>query len=293
MNKAPTQKENTVLKIFNYLGGTFIFLGISYFVFANWDLLNDFTKIFTTLGSGIAAFILGMLLHASKKHDAASAAFFMLAGLLLPIGMHVTFEVLQCSWNIDTRNLFVSAVCLGIFLAALLLSPRTIFLFFTIVFASLFYLSVNNFLLSNILVSPHFAHYQIMALGVSYILLGYFLDNTKYQALTGPLYFFGCLFTLATSFCLGSIYLIGYSIKQWEIITPILILLTFVLSVPLRSKSFLYLGVIFLLLYIGDIAIRFINIFGEFGWSLILVIAGILLMVIGYLVIFLHKKIRK
>jgi len=282
-----------VLKIFNYLGGTFIFLGISYFVIDNWDLLNNFTRIFVTLGSGVAAFVIGMLLHAGKKHDAASAAFFMLAGLLLPIGMHVTFEVLNSSWNVDIRNLFVSAVCFGIFLAALLFSPRTIFLFFTIIFASLLYLSINNFLLSDIILSPYFAQYQIMALGFSYILLGYYLDETNFQSLTGPLYFFGCLFALSTSFCLGSVSLIGYAIRQWEIITPILILLAFVLSVPLRSKSFLYLGVIFLLLYISDIAFRFIDLFGESGWSLILVTAGILLMIIGYLVIFLHKKIRK
>ena len=76
----------------------------------------------------------------------------------------------------------------------------------------------------------------------------------------------------------------------WEIITPLLIILAFILSIPLKSKSFLYLGAIFLLLYICDSATRFIPIFGHMGWSLVLIVLGLLLMMIGYAVIYLHQK---
>lgn len=294
MNKEASHNENTVLKIFNYVGGTLIFLGVSYFIVDNWGSLNGFTKIFSTLGAAIAAFLVGALFQLTKKFESASAAFYMLSGLLLPIGLHVTLTVANVSWPTELSNLFISTLCLVVFLTAQLYLPRTIFLLFTIIFASLFYVSLLDFIVhkSNIIYS-YLDNYEMIALGIAYICLGYYLDKNYKHELVGPLYFFGGLFVLAESFSLGSNLLFGYAIPLWEVLTPILIILAFMLSVPLRSKSFLYLGAIFLLLYICDISGKFIRLFGDMGWSLMLILLGLLLMLIGYLVIHIHQKINK
>jgi len=294
MNKETSHNENTVLKIFNYVGGTLIFLGISYFIVNHWEFLNSFTKIFSTLGAAIAAFIVGMLFQVAKKFDPVSAAFYMIAGLLFPIGLQVTLNVANVSWATDISNVFISTLCLVVFLTAQLYAPRTIFLLFTILFASLFYMSILDFIVhkSNVIYS-YLDNYEMITLGIAYICLGYYLDKNYKHILTGPLYFFGGLFILSASFSLGSNLISGSAIPLWEIITPILIILIFALSVPLRSKSFLYLGAIFLLLYICDMSGKFIRLFGDMGWSLILIILGLLLMLIGYMVIYIHKKINR
>lgn len=292
MNNAPSKNEITLLKVFNYLGGTLIFLGISYFIADNWGALNNFTKIFVTLGAAIAAFIIGILFNITKK-NAASSAFFLISALLLPMGLAVTLSVAKVNWSSEISNLFIATICFGVFLIAVLYSVSTLFILFTIIFASFFYVFLIDVIAhySNFTYT-YLSNYEIIALGLSYIFLGYYLDKSSHRGLTGPLYLFGGFFVLFESFSLGSSF-IGYSILQWEIVTPILILLAFIFSVPLRSKSFLYLGAIFLLCYIGDISSKFIKIFGDMGWSLILILLGFLLISVGYLVIFIHKKINR
>ncbi len=294
MTQDSSANDSRILKIFNYVGGTLIFLGIAYFIANNWSILNNFTRIFTTLGSAIAAFMAGALFHASHKYESAASAFFMISGLLLPIGLGVTLIVSNVSWGPEEANLLIFGISLAAFMLALFYSPRAVFLLFTIIFASLFYLSLISFLTSEYtFYYDHLLDYEVIALGSGYIFLGYYLDSNNLPALSGPLYFFGGLFVLFESFTMGSNFFIGYNQPRWEIVTGILIILSFAFSVPLKSKSFLYLGAIFLILYIGDISSRFIELFGDLGWSLILVIMGLVLMLIGYLVFVIHKKINR
>lgn len=289
MNKSPANKEHTFLKLFNYLGGMLIFLGIGYFIVDNWNNLNNFIRVFTTLGAAIIAFVVGILYYKAKK-EASSAAFFMLSALLLPIGLQVSLTVAHVSWNENIIKLFISGICLAVFLSAQYLAPRTIFLLFTIIYASLFYLSVLLFNPNSTSLLRYLDNYDFIILGISYISLGYYLANENQYPLAGPLYFFGALFVLAESFSLGDLTIAGYVISQWEIFTPILIIAVLMLAIPLSSKSFLYLGAIFLLLYLGDLATKLIPIFGDTGWSLLLIVLGLLMMMVGYLVIFLRKK---
>lgn len=293
----PPAKGFSVLSIFNYIGGALIIFGIGFFISVNWSTLNDFTKVFSTLGAAIAAYFVALLFHLDKRYEAASSAFFLISGLVLPIGLLVTFKVFSHNVVIDLEkvNLIVLGICAAVFLLSHLIMPRTIFLFFSVYYASSFYLILIDIIShQGNYVFPHLFEYQFIALGLSYILLGRYLDfENRFSGLIGPLYFFGCLFILSASYSLGGSFFLGSGMSLWKVITGLLIFFSFFLAIPLKSKSFLYLGAIFLVIYLIDISSKFANIFGNFGWPLILIAVGFLLMIVGYLVFNIHKKIAE
>lgn len=288
----PSPRGLTILKIFNYAGAALIFFGIAYFISVNWYSLNDFLKIFATLGSAIAAFIIGILLYIDRKHEEAGSAFFMIAGLLLPVGIFVTLNVLSVTWPAEETDLFVTTICLSFFLLAFIYWPRTILLLFCIIFAALFFLSMIDLLITTGGIYPdNLFNYELMIVGLSCILLGRYLDLQKTYPLTGILYFTGALLLLTTSYFLSGSIFFGENKQDWRELTALFIILAFIFSVPLRSKAFLYLGAIFLVIYVFDMSYQFARVFGNMGWPLVLIIAGLLLMFLGYLIYYVHRKI--
>lgn len=280
------------LRVMNYVGGALIFFGIAFFITINWFSLNPFVKIFSTFGVAIAAFCIGMLLN--KSYEAASGTAFMIAGLVLPIGLYVTFDILfEPTDNWFLVNLVISTICLVVFLSGQLLLQRTILLFFTIIFASIFFVTLSDYIIFKLdTYIRDFYEYRGMVLGLSYVLLGrYLVENQRYP-LVGLLYFFGSLLILANSYMIGGFFFFDHTITSWKILTGVLVILTLCFSIILKSRAFLYVGAFFLVIYITDMSSRFVNLLGDFGWPLILVAIGFLLMVVGYLVFALQRRIK-
>jgi hypothetical protein len=286
-------KGKTILKIFNYIGATLVFLGISYFVCDNWSSLNNFVKIFSTLGSSIAALLVGILLSVNKKQDAASAGFFMIAGLILPVGLFITFDIMKLPVDLMTQNVLITSICFVIFLAGQCFLPRTILLLFTILFGTLFFVALTNLMVqhSNFLSTNLFV-YQCLTIGFSYLFLGRYLDYAE-NPLVGALYFFACLFILTSSFDLAGYLFLSTGPLLWKLAAVMLLALSFLLAVPLRSKSLLYIGAIFLLIYVANLTSQFEAFFGSIGWPIILIVSGLLLMLLGYLIYFIHQQIKQ
>jgi hypothetical protein len=294
-NNKSGRNANHILKIFNFVGGTLIFFGIAYFINTNWHNLNDFLKIFTTLGSAIAAYLVATLLAADEKYSAASSAFFMVSCLAFPLGLSVTFNIMGVIGNDDMIKVIITGICLFIFLATNFYLQRDILRLFSIFYASLFFIAFTNLLCNQVMhiVNSHLYDYQMLLLGFCYLLGGRYLHLQR-NALTGPLYFFGSFFILAASFDLGGLlFFAGVNSEFWKIISPALVLLSFMLAVPLRSKSLLYVGAIFLLIYLFSMTSLFAQLFGNFGWPLLLIMAGLFLMLLGYVLVSIRQRIMK
>src|SRR3989338_9364588 len=54
------KSSNDLSRVLYYIGGLIVVLGISFLIFQNWEALNDISKILTTLGSGIVAYLIGL-----------------------------------------------------------------------------------------------------------------------------------------------------------------------------------------------------------------------------------------
>jgi hypothetical protein len=277
-------------KILSYIGGTLIFFGVSYLLFNNWAALATLGRIALTLGAAIWALILGVSFAQTKQNEPTSAVFFFLGGLLLPLGIYVTLDALGLRHNYELEKIFVSGISCLTFLGLQLRYPRVVLLFFTVVFGSIFFVASTNYL-NHVNGYPvrDLLDYQILGLGVAYVLMGY-IGSLRANALTDLLYFFGDILILTSTFSLGGLFSDGGTDLFWGIMTPVVILLSFLLYVPLKNKAFLYLGGIALTVYIARVSVKFAYLFGNLGWPALLIGGGVVLILLAYILIRLEKN---
>jgi hypothetical protein len=128
-----------------------------------------------------------------------------------------------------------------------------------------------------------------MAVGASYIFLGYNFLKSELEKLSGILFGLGAAFVLGSALILG-----GWSPNQnffWELIFPGLAFGALFLSVPLKSKGFLAVGTLSLMVYIGKITAEY---FSEgVGWPMALIFCGFMMIGIGYLAFWINQNYLK
>jgi hypothetical protein len=288
-------QAHKISKMLNYIGGTLIFFGLSYLLFNNWDALAIISRILITLGIACWSLIFAASLASKETNTTTSAAFFLLGGLLLPVGISVTLNTLDMPITLEISRIIISGICLSVFLLLQLRFPRTLLLLFCIFFGSSFFVAITRYLNYNLgwFNLTHLFDYQIFILGLFYFILGS-ISSFRNNSLTGLLHFIGALLILVASFDLGG--LLNYNDATslpWEILAPAFVLMSFILSIPLQSKSLLYLGTIFLVIYIASITHKFAYFFGTIGWPFVLIAAGLGLILLGYLFVFMQKQIPK
>jgi len=133
-----------VSHILYFVGGAIVFLGISVLIWQNWSTLPTATKILATLGSGVAAYLSGTFLSRSERLEVTGRAFYFISALVMPLGLHVTFDVA----GLDTGSHGVQSLVAGILLVTYLLSyyvyRKTLFTIFNVIFASWLFFSFTN-----------------------------------------------------------------------------------------------------------------------------------------------------
>jgi hypothetical protein len=275
-------------QVLYYVGGGIVVLGIGILIAQNWSALNDFTRILSTLGSGVLAYVVAVLLGREERTRAVSSAFHLIAALVIPIGLFATLKITGYDLStFGTQNL-VFGILLAMYVASFLVFRQSIFVLFGIVFGSLLYFSLTSMIGENGsgLFGNKFDQYRFMVLGISYLLIGYGLRDTRYKELTGPAYFFGLPMTLLMAFILGDFK--PSANLFWELIFPFLTFGAIVASIWLRSRSFLVWGTIFLMGYIFKITGEYFA--SDLGWPLALVIAGFAVIGIGVAAVNVRQK---
>jgi hypothetical protein len=267
-----------IAELLYFIGGLIVFIGIGVLVAENWQSLNDFTKIAVTLGSALAAFAAGVLLgNAGDNYQKIGQAFSALAGFLLPVGLAITFDILGVvSYNDAATQSLISGISLAVFGLSFFLFRRDVYTIFTIAFATWFYFALTGYLIGGAPLfsdSLRFYEYRALLAGLAYLALGYFFQQHK-KPLADWLYAFGALAVLASAFALGSQELV------WELLFPGIVFGFILLSIYVKSRAFLILGTLFLMAYIMKITSEYFS--QSLGWPTALIIAGLLLMAVGF-----------
>lgn len=282
-------KHLSLAEILYYVGGAIVFLGICVLCFQNWDSFSPGLRIFVTLGSMVAAFLVGALLYRYENLRKISQAFFLISGMLAPLALNVTFKEIGLDLNSDSLQLLIYVILATLFLGSLLFFRQSILLFFGIVFATaLFHFIINLIVGENLLMANYSKiwEYRLLAIGLAWMFLGHYFSGTMYKAITGALYAFGSLMFLGSAMALG-----GWQPDQnafWELIYPLLVFGIIFLSVYVKSKTFLVFGVLFLIGYILKLTGEYFT--SGLGWPLALVLAGLAIMGVGYYAVKLNKK---
>lgn len=271
-----------------YIGGGVVFLGLVFLIAQEWDHFGSAMKIFVTLGSGIAAFVVGILFGGQERLGAAGPAFFLLAALLLPLGLLVTYD----EADINVERLAIQIQIAGMLFAAYVgtyaLIRKNVLLAFSFVFGTWLIFAVTDYMISGAPLVDHwsFINYRTLFVGLTFMLLGYSFVGTEREPLTGWLYFFGVSGFLGAGLALGD-----WKPHQnvfWEAVYPGLVLGIIFLSTYLKSRIFLILGSIAFGAYLTKITAEYFS--DSLGWAFSLVLVGFLLMGVAYLALRVNRR---
>lgn len=277
-----------VSEILYAMGALLVILGIGILIAQHWTELSDFTKILATFGSAIAAYIVGAAMNRDENLSKIGQAFFIISGVIMPLGLGVTMDVLDIDFSTFGVQSLMSAFLLTLYILSALLFKRDILYFFSIVFGTWFYFSLTSYLVGSnpFFDTLKFYEYRVLLAGLVYLLLGYQIASKGKLIVADRLYALGTFGFLGAAFALG-----GWKPEQnifWELIFPGFSFIFIFLSIYVKSGSLLTLGAISLMAYIIKVTAEYF--YDSLGWELSLVLAGFILMAIGYIAFRLKKK---
>lgn len=276
-----------ISEILYYIGGAIVFVGIGVLIWQHWNELNPASRILVTFGSGVASYFAGILFLRRETSAQVAVAFFLISALVTPLGLGVIFD--NAEYNVGTAGVqsVISGIVLAAYLASYFVFRHNIFVIFDSIFGAWFFFAFTSWLVgSQPILWNNFNNYRFLVLGIAYMAFGYSFRTTSREPLSEAHYFFGLASFLGAALALG-----GWTPEQnifWELIFPGLVFAAIFLSIPLKSRAFLGLGSLFLLMYIFKITAEYFQ--ESLGWPLTLVIAGFALIGIGYLAFYLNKK---
>jgi len=271
-----------------FIGGGVVFLGLAFLIAQEWRHFGTSMKIFVTLGSGISAFVVGVLFSQQKRLGAAGPAFFLLSALLLPVGLFVTYDEAGVNVDMLTAQIQVASILFAAYVGAYAVIRKNVLLTFAFIFGSWLFFAVTDQMVTS---APYidnwsFINYRILFAGLAYMLIGYSFVGSDREVLTGWLYTFGVFGFLGAGFALGE-----WKPNQslfWEAIYPGLVFGIIFISTHIKSRIFLVFGSLALGAYLTKITAEYFS--DSLGWAFSLVIVGFLLMGVAYLAVRVNRR---
>ena len=234
-----TQRTSSVLsRLFAYLGGTFVFVGLGIFVGMRWDDLGPAGRVLLTLGPGLCLFVLALVCTSDERLEAAATPLFLVAGLVQPTGVLVMLREYGSGGEAEHAVLFTSLVMLVQQGCTFWARRRTVLAFTTIVFGSIAVFVSLDLLDANMYMTG-------ITMGASLLCIGWSLDRSPHRAIAGVVYFFGAALLLEETYA-------WLRREPLEILFLGLACAMVVLATVARSRSLLAVGTVALIGYIAD-----------------------------------------
>jgi hypothetical protein len=288
--KDALQRHVSLQQIIYYIGGAVVFLGLSVLISQNWDAFNTAVRILITLGAAVTAYIMAFMFSKNEDTDGVAQPFFLISALLMPMGIGVAIYESQWSFSGNLSMVLISGLSLIIFATSLKHFKTNLQLLFTIIFSTWLFYAVTGWLVENdtnlYFRDSDFFFYRGFVVGVSYLLLGYYMQGNRYRLMSGPLFFFGSIALLGSAIILG-----GWTPNQkviWELIYPLLSLGIVFWSTQTKSKSMLLWGAIFFMGYLVKISSEYFS--DSLGWPAALIISGLGMIAVGYFAFRIKKQ---
>lgn len=268
-------KSGRVLsRLFGYLGGIFVFVGLAIYVGMRWDDLSSLGRILVTLGPGLCVFVLALVCTTDARLERAATPLFLVAALLQPAGIVVMLQEYSHGGDPAYGLLFMNLVMSVQQGCTFVAKRRTVLALTTIVF-TLGVLTVA----SDLLDVDH--NLMGVVLGTSLTCIAWSLDRSSHRAIAGLAYFFGAGILLAAAY-------------DWLHRTPIELLFMGLacaivfLSTVARSRSLLFVATIALIGYLGEfIAEHFAD---NLNGPLMLILIGFVLIGLGALAVRINNR---
>jgi hypothetical protein len=252
-------------RLFAYLGGIFVFVGLGTFVGMRWDDLGPAGRVLLTLGPGLCLFVLAVVCTTDERVEGAATPLFLVSGLVQPTGILVMLREYGRGGEVEHAVLFMSLVMLVQQACTFWARRRTVLAFTSVVFGSIAVFVALDLLGANLYLTG-------VTMGASLLCIGWSLDRSPHRAIAGLVYFFGAALLLEETYA-------------WLRREPLEILFVgagcgvVVLAAAARSRSLLVVGTAALVGYIGDFIYR--HFADNLGAPLVLMLIGIVLLGAG------------
>jgi hypothetical protein len=273
------QRSGGILsRLFGYVGGVFVFVGLAIYVGMRWDDLNSAGRILLTLGSGFCAFIMAVVCTTDDRFEKAATPLFLAAAVLQPTGIIVMLNEFSHggdpAYGLLFMN-FVMAVQQGCTFRARdrsVLALSTVFFslgFFTIAFDLM---HVNHNLIG-------------VTIGASLTCIAWSLDTSRHKSIAPLCYFLGSIVFLTAAYDW---------LRQRPTAEPLFLGLAcgfIFLSTVARSRTLLLVGTLALIGYIGHfIAEHFAH---NLNAPLLVMLTGFLLIALGVVAVQINNRYIK
>lgn len=261
-------------RLFAYIGGTFVIVGLSIYVGMRWEDLDPLGRIMVTLGPGFCVFLLALVCTTDARLERAATPLFLLAALLEPAGIVVTMQEYSRGGEPAHGLLFMNFVMAVQQGCTFVAKRRTVLALTTIVF-TLGFLTIGFDLMG--------VNHDLIGvvLGASLTCVAWSLDRSIHRAIAGLAYFFGSVIFLSAAW-------------DWLNDTPAdplflgLACAVIFLSTVARSRSLLFVGTLALIGYLGAfIAEHFAN---DLSGPLMLMVIGFVLIALGAVAVRINNR---
>jgi hypothetical protein len=254
-----------------------VFAGIGVFISMYWDDFSSASRVIVTLGTGLTAFVMGLICLTDAKYERAATPLFLISSVLQPTGIMVMLQEYSSGGDVRHGLLFMASYMLVQQGAVFWAKQRTVMVFSAILFGCIFFANlfdiwdVNEKLIG-------------MVIGSALLCIAYAINQSKHIAIAPFWYFVGAVLLLWSIF---------ESVEN-TLLEPLYLGATafiIFLSTYVRSRTLLLVGTITMLLYIGYYtAEHFAN---TVGWPIALVMIGIALIGLSALAVRLNNQYIK
>jgi hypothetical protein len=252
-------------RIFVYLGGIFVFVGLGIFVAMRWDDLGPAGRVIVTLGPGLCLFALALVCTTDARVERAATPLFLVAALLQPTGILVLLREYGGDGEPEHAALLTGLVMLIQQGCTFWARRRTVLAFTTIAFGTLTAFVALDLLDANMRLAG-------VTIGASLLCVGWSLDRSPHRAVAGLVYFVGGALLLEELYA-------WVRREPLEILFPGAACGIVVLAAAARSRSLLVVGTVALVGYIADFVYR--HFADNLGAPLALMVIGLLLLAAG------------
>ncbi len=270
----PEQKSSLVAKLFGYIGGILVFAGIVIFIGMQWEEMNSPARIIITLGTGFAAFLMALAALREVRFSRAATPLFLIAAVLQPLGMLVTFDEYSTGGDPLHALLIVSGAMAAQFGATFHKTQRSTLLFVLLIYLTRF------FWVAFELIGVE-EEWNAVIVGISMLFVVHSISRGRHAVITP-------FWNLVGS---GHLFIGAIAILEGTVAEVLFIgLASFIMyvSVVTRSRTLLVASTIAMLCYIGYFTSE--NFTDVVGWPITLIIIGLLMIGMGSLAFRLNRK---
>lgn len=280
-------------QLFYLLGAFIVIVGIVVFIYQFWEDMNQLTKVLFTLGPAISAYATGYYFFQKDRKNEIGLAFLIISSFVYPMGIGTSLDLIGISATEMGGLTVISTVLFIIYFATYYALKSWVFLPFAILAGSSAFVTFTNLLFENSVPPPHFNEYRALILGIVYSSFGHYFsiseNSQEKKGMVNLLYFFGFSLFLGSALALS-----GYKLKinvVWQLAYPFLLAITFYLSILLQNKAILIAGTIFTFAEILKLTSEYFS--ESLGWPIALIIAGLVIMGVGYFSFEVNKRFIK